>query len=128
MGAHLVWIEGRSEGRLPKLEEIRAVVDREWRNENRLASRKAINESLRDQYQVIVEWPDSIEARVRNVEGSVEHRDDEAGSNEAGSNEAGSNEAGSNDAESQATGLEPIGPSPQESSLQYAVIGMEVIA
>ena len=66
LGAHLVRIDRREEGRLPKLDEIRDAVEREWRNKNRLDSREAINASLREQYEVIVEWPQSIDERLQD--------------------------------------------------------------
>lgn len=71
MGAHLVRIEAREEGRMPQLDEIRNAVEREWRNKNRLESREALNASLRDQYEVIVEWPQSIEERLQERTGEV---------------------------------------------------------
>lgn len=71
MGAHLVRIDAREEGRLPRLDEIRNAVEREWRNKTRLESREAINASLRDQYEVIVAWPQSIEERLQERAGEV---------------------------------------------------------
>lgn len=58
LGYHLVRIESFREGRLPELNEIRDVVLREWHNEQRLAVRREMNESLLEQYDVVVEWPE----------------------------------------------------------------------
>ncbi|MGI9471326.1 MAG: peptidyl-prolyl cis-trans isomerase [Rubripirellula sp.] len=59
LGTHLVRIDAREEGRNPNLDEIRSAVEREWSNDHRVTSRAAINASLRDKYDVIVNWPAS---------------------------------------------------------------------
>ncbi len=57
LGLHLVRLESRVEGTLPALDDIRQIVEREWANEKRLETRRAINESLLAEYDVVVEWP-----------------------------------------------------------------------
>ncbi len=57
LGVHLVRLDGRIEGTLPELSEIRPVVEREWANEKRLETRRMINEQLLKDYEVEIEWP-----------------------------------------------------------------------
>jgi len=57
LGWHLVKIESRTEGRLPELGQIRAIVEREWSNDKRLEIRKQINDRLLKEYEITVEWP-----------------------------------------------------------------------
>ena len=58
LGLHLVRVESRTEGTLPGLDEIRGKVEREWAHARRLEARDAINEKLREEYQVTIEWPE----------------------------------------------------------------------
>ena len=62
---HLVFIENRTEGRLPELAEIRDAVHREWTNARRLESNEKFFQSLLKHYEVVVEKPDPAEARTK---------------------------------------------------------------
>ncbi len=57
LGLHLVRIESRTEDRVPDLEQIRSVVEREWRNWKRLQVKQETQDRLLAEYEVIVEWP-----------------------------------------------------------------------
>jgi len=54
-GLHLVRIEERVEGRLPKLDEVRAEVVREWQFEQRQVDDEAFYQNLRKRYVVNIE-------------------------------------------------------------------------
>jgi len=57
LGLHLIRLRDRVAGTLPKLAEIRPIVEREWANEKRLETRRIINEKLLNDYEVVIEWP-----------------------------------------------------------------------
>lgn len=57
LGLHLVRLESRQEGELPKLDSIRSVVVREWTNEQRVMARQAMNAQLLEAYEIEIEWP-----------------------------------------------------------------------
>ena len=57
LGLHLVRLDQRRAERLPKLDEIRPHVQREWSNEQRSANREAMNKELLKGYEVVIEWP-----------------------------------------------------------------------
>lgn len=57
LGLHLIKITERIEGYLPELADIRPIVEREWANENRLETRRLINDQLLSNYEVTIEWP-----------------------------------------------------------------------
>ena len=57
IGLHLILLENRVEGRLPSLDEIRPIVEREWSNVQRIANRKAMDAELLKAYEVVIEWP-----------------------------------------------------------------------
>ena len=57
LGLHLVRLESRVEGMLPALDDVRQIVEREWANEKRLETRRAINEALLAEYELVIEWP-----------------------------------------------------------------------
>ena len=59
LGLHLIRLENRREGRLPTVEEVRPIIQREWSNAQRLATREAMNRELLKRYDVVIEWPDS---------------------------------------------------------------------
>ena len=61
-GVHLIRLAARTEGRLPELAKIRAVVQREWSNEKRIADRRKMNDRLLEDYEVIIEWPEETVA------------------------------------------------------------------
>lgn len=54
-GLHLVFIQDRTEGRLPKLAEIRDAVRRDWANARRLESNEKFFQNLLKRYEVMVE-------------------------------------------------------------------------
>ncbi len=54
-GLHLVFIEARSEGRQPALDEVRAAVEREWFVAEKDRAIDGLYERLRQQYRVRVE-------------------------------------------------------------------------
>ena len=58
LGVHLVKVDGHVPGEVPELSEVRPAVEREWSNEQRLASRSEFDERLLAEYDVIVEWPE----------------------------------------------------------------------
>jgi hypothetical protein len=66
LGMHLVYVNKRTDGRIPQLSEVREAVRREWANENRLQANEKFYESLRKRYMVTVELPKS--AAVQNAQ------------------------------------------------------------
>jgi PPIC-type PPIASE domain len=66
-GVHLVFIENRTEGRLPELAEVRDAVQRDWTNARRLESNEKFFQSLLKHYQVVVEKTDPAEAEQKLV-------------------------------------------------------------
>ena len=61
-GVHLVFVEERTEGRLPALTEVRDAVRRDWTNARRLESNEKFFQGLLKQYTVTVEKPDPAQA------------------------------------------------------------------
>jgi hypothetical protein len=61
-GIHLVFMEKRTEGRLPELAEVSDAVRREWTNARRLESNEKFFQNLLKHYTVTVEKPDLSEA------------------------------------------------------------------
>jgi hypothetical protein len=57
-GVHLVFVEEKEEGRLPPLEEIRPVVEREWFAQKRSEAKRQFFEKLRERYEIIIELPE----------------------------------------------------------------------
>jgi len=57
-GVHLVRIDARAEGRLPELDEVRAVVRREWDNARREEALEAFYGELLSRYEIRIEWPE----------------------------------------------------------------------
>lgn len=60
-GMHLVFIQDRTERRLPQLAEVRDAVQRDWTNTARLESNEKFFQSLLKHYEVVVEKPDPAE-------------------------------------------------------------------
>jgi hypothetical protein len=60
-GLHLVFVEERTEGRLPELTEVRDAVLRDWTNARRLESNEKCFEDLLKHYAVTVERPNPAE-------------------------------------------------------------------
>lgn len=56
-GAHLVLVSDRTEGRVPRLAEVRDAVAREWDNARRLAANDTLYEDMLKRYAVIIEAP-----------------------------------------------------------------------
>ena len=66
LGIHLIRLDDRVPGRLPELDQIRSIVEREWSNERRLENRKAMNEKLLEGFEVVIEWPKIEEEKAEN--------------------------------------------------------------
>jgi len=56
-GVHLVFIDARTEGRLPALAEVRDEVERDWSHAQREEASKRFYEDVLARYDVTVEWP-----------------------------------------------------------------------
>jgi hypothetical protein len=56
-GVHLVFLEERTDGRLPALQEIRQAVAREWANAHRLEANEQFYQELLRRYSVTIERP-----------------------------------------------------------------------
>ena len=57
LGAHLVVVEARSDGRVPALAEVREAVEREWANDRRQTANRKFLDDLLKKYQVTIQWP-----------------------------------------------------------------------
>ncbi len=55
LGAHLVLVTDRVEGRLPDLDEIRADVEKEYQAERRMKLKDLAYRKLREGYEVVIE-------------------------------------------------------------------------
>ena len=60
-GLHLVRLVSVTETRLPRLEEIREVVRREWENSRRSEAKNQFYRELIERYEITVEWPEPAE-------------------------------------------------------------------
>jgi hypothetical protein len=58
LGAHVVRVTAREEGRLPGLAEVRPVVEREWLTQRRNELRELAYSRFRQGYEVVVEFAD----------------------------------------------------------------------
>jgi hypothetical protein len=56
-GAHLVFVSDRTEGRVPRLADVRDAVSREWDNARRLAANGKLYEEMLTRYAVTIEAP-----------------------------------------------------------------------
>lgn len=56
-GAHLVYMAAMTPARVPKLEEVRNAVERDWRRVQREAAVVEFHQETVDKYDVTVEWP-----------------------------------------------------------------------
>jgi parvulin-like peptidyl-prolyl isomerase len=54
-GLHVVRVTARTPAVVPKLDDVRAAVAREWENERRVASLSDNYKKLRGQYEVVIE-------------------------------------------------------------------------
>ena len=61
-GMHLVFVEERTEGRLPELAEVRDTASRDWTNERRLELNEKFFQGLLKHYEVVVEKIDPAKA------------------------------------------------------------------
>jgi len=62
LGGHLVNVTQRVEGRMPTLDEIRPLVEREWLATQRVELKDLAYGRLREAYDVVVELPDAAVA------------------------------------------------------------------
>ncbi len=56
-GAHLVQVDSREDGRVPKLDEARTAVERDWGEAQRQKARAAYIDALKKKYEIHVEQP-----------------------------------------------------------------------
>lgn len=56
-GAHLVRIEQREPGGVPPLDAVRQAVVTEWRYDAQRKMKEALFERLRDNYEIVIDWP-----------------------------------------------------------------------
>jgi len=56
-GVHLVLVSARTEGRVPRLDEVRDAVAREWDNVRRLAANNTLYQDMLKRYAVTIEAP-----------------------------------------------------------------------
>jgi hypothetical protein len=69
LGSHLVYVKTHTEGRLPKLDEVRDAVRREWANDLRLEVNEKFYEGLLKRYSVSIELPPPVaEVKPANLE------------------------------------------------------------
>jgi PPIC-type PPIASE domain len=61
-GMHLVFVEERTEGRLPALTEVRDAVRREWTNARRMESNEKLFQRLLKRYELVIEKIDPAKA------------------------------------------------------------------
>ena len=70
LGIHLIKLKSRTVGQLPELSQIRTLVQREWSNEKRIATRNRMNERFLKDYEVEIQWPeDGSEKQTANGNG-----------------------------------------------------------
>ncbi|MGI9518318.1 MAG: peptidyl-prolyl cis-trans isomerase [Pirellulaceae bacterium] len=67
LGLHLVRIDSRTKDHLPDLEEVRPVVEREWRNWKRIQVKQETQDRLLAEYEVFVEWPEDSAGSTDNA-------------------------------------------------------------
>ena len=72
-GLHLVFVRDRQPGRVPDFDEIRVVVEREWRAERRVEAKEMFYQGLRERYEVIVEEPPAAAIATGAETGSPEN-------------------------------------------------------
>ena len=61
-GVHLVFMNERTDGSLPALEQVRAEVSREWSNARRMEANEKFYQILRQRYVVTIERPEVAKA------------------------------------------------------------------
>jgi len=70
-GLHLLRIDKKAEARQPELAAVRKKVHNEWMSQQRRTVDKAFYQALRQQYEIIIEDSDLVNARLNNVTTSV---------------------------------------------------------
>ncbi len=63
-GQHFVYISERIQGGAPPLDAIRDAVRREWSNARRLEAEQKLYGSLRERYEIVVDWPPATSAQA----------------------------------------------------------------
>lgn len=63
LGIHFVRITERTPARTPALAEVRQAVERDWRHDRNAALKKAFENQLISDYDVVIKWPDDREPR-----------------------------------------------------------------
>lgn len=58
-GMHVVYIEQRTQGGLPSLDDVREMVRRDWEQKRRRDLVESFYQALLKKYEVAIEWPDS---------------------------------------------------------------------
>jgi hypothetical protein len=71
-GLHLVLVSERQPGNVPAFEEVREVVEREWRAERREEAKETFFQGLRERYEVIVEEPAGASTALGSETGTPE--------------------------------------------------------
>lgn len=61
LGVHFVRIRDFQPARTPALEDVMAEVERDWRNEHTQTLRRQVHERLREDYDVVIRWPEDRE-------------------------------------------------------------------
>jgi hypothetical protein len=56
-GVHLVFVDQRTESRMPALDDVRPRVRREWENARRVEAIEEFYRNLLQKYEVVIEWP-----------------------------------------------------------------------
>lgn len=74
-GWHLVQVQQRVPGRIPKLDEVRDIVRREWFARRREESKQQFYDSLRNRYEVVIEMPVLERPTGNELEEDVRDRD-----------------------------------------------------
>ncbi len=67
-GVHLVFVNERTEGRLPELADVRDAVRREWDNARRLETNEKFYAELLKRYTVTIEGPEPVKVQKKLAE------------------------------------------------------------
>jgi hypothetical protein len=54
-GAHFIFVDEQTKGRLPPLSTIREAVQREWLNAHRIEAERKLYRALLERYQIVME-------------------------------------------------------------------------
>ena len=66
-GLHLVLVTDRQEGRLPELDEVRAVVERDLMAQRREATKQAMLDGLLERYDITIQWPQADTPQITDT-------------------------------------------------------------